>query len=305
MSIMDFSKKLGCNSRDGIRLSRLLELEKALNVSIVEPLRKHRRNKLDEQVNARLDRVYVCSNCGNECTERQHHQTSRSGNYFCSIRCARQFASKHGNTEEKRQQKSLKLKQKSSVIQPWKNFKHKKCITIETYIPGICPECGNEIPFERRHRKTCSNICAAKQRSKHISIACKGKTGGFHERSSNGKRGWYHGFYCASTYELAFVIYCLDHGIKIERNKKAYDYQWEGKIYKYYPDWIVNGDHYVETKNFITDRVLVKAAAVKDMPIEIIDKNGIVPYCEYVAEIYHLKYYKSSNDFWKLYDKKD
>ena len=72
-SIMDFSKKLGCNSRDGIRLSRLLELEKALNVSIVEPLRKQRRNKLDEQVNARLDRVYVCSNCGNECTERQHH----------------------------------------------------------------------------------------------------------------------------------------------------------------------------------------------------------------------------------------
>ncbi len=49
----------------------------------------------------------------------------------------------------------------------------------------------------------------------------------------------------------------------------------------------------------------MKAAAVKDMPIEIIDKNGIVPYCEYVAETYHLKYYKSSNDFWKLYDKKD
>jgi hypothetical protein len=39
-SIMDFSRQIGCDSRDGIRLSRLRELEKALNISIVEPLRK-------------------------------------------------------------------------------------------------------------------------------------------------------------------------------------------------------------------------------------------------------------------------
>ncbi len=47
-SIIDFSKRIGCNSRDGIRLSRLRELEKSLNISIIEPLRKHRRAKLDE-----------------------------------------------------------------------------------------------------------------------------------------------------------------------------------------------------------------------------------------------------------------
>ena len=288
-SIVDFSKRIGCNSRDGIRLSRLRELEKALNISIVEPLRKQRRDKLNKQVNARLDKIYICSNCGNTCTERQHHQTSRSGNHFCSKKCAKQFAAKFANTKEIRKQKALILKQ----------------AVIQRYIPKICPECGNEIPFERRKRKTCSDICASKYRSKILSQVLKGRTGGFHERSSNGKRGWYKGFYCASTYELAFVIYCLDHNIKIERNKKAYEYQWEGKTYKYYPDWIVNGDHYVETKNFITDRVLAKAAAVKDMPIEIIDKNGIDPYCKYVAETYHLKYYRSSNEFWKLYDKQD
>lgn len=176
---------------------------------------------------------------------------------------------------------------------------------VQNYIPKICPECGNKIPYKRRKCRTCSDICAKKQLSKNVSIALKGKTGGFRERSSNGKRGWYKGFYCASTYELAFVVYCLDHGIKIKRNKKAYEYEWEGKIHKYYPDWIINEDHYVETKNFITDQVLVKAAAVKDLPIEILDKNGIVSYCEYVAKTYHLKYYKFSNDFWKLYDKQD
>lgn len=136
-------------------------------------------------------------------------------------------------------------------------------------------------------------------------MSLKGKTGGFHERSSNGKRGWYRGFYCASTYELAFVIYCLDYGIKIERNKKAYEYRWKGKTYKYYPDWIVNGDHYVETKNFITDRVLVKAAAVDDMPIEILDTNKMIPYFEYVARTYGKKFNGKSNNFFELYDVKE
>ena len=60
-------------------------------------------------------------------------------------------------------------------------------------------------------------------------------------KSGRGKKGRYKGFWCDSTYELAFVIYCLDHNIPIQRNHKYYEYQYMNKTRRYYPDFIVNG----------------------------------------------------------------
>jgi hypothetical protein len=80
------------------------------------------------------------------------------------------------------------------------------------------------------------------------------------------------------------LIYCLDHNIKIVRNTKFYIYEYNGIKHKYYPDWLINDNLLVETKNFITDVVLTKAAAVDDMQIIIIDRDKIIPYCQYVAK---------------------
>lgn len=169
---------------------------------------------------------------------------------------------------------------------------------------GKCLICGKPVKYgiktccEEHRRILSGQIWSKKSRG-------TGKTGGFHERSSNGKRGWYKGFYCASTYELAFVIYCLDHDIQIERNKKFYEYTYNGRKSKYYPDWIVNGDRLVETKNYITEQVLVKAAAVNDMPIQILDTEKLLPYFEYVAKTYNKWYKGGCNNFYELYEKKD
>ena len=38
----------------------------------------------------------------------------------------------------------------------------------------------------------------------------KGKTGGIREGAGRSKSGWYKGYYCNSSYELAWVIYSLD-----------------------------------------------------------------------------------------------
>ena len=38
--------------------------------------------------------------------------------------------------------------------------------------------------------------------------------GGKRHGSGRGKKGWYKGYYCDSTWELAWVIYQLDHGVK-------------------------------------------------------------------------------------------
>lgn len=54
-------------------------------------------------------------------------------------------------------------------------------------------------------------------------------SGGLKEGTSRGKHGWYKGYWCDSSYELAFLIYCLDHKIKIERNREGFEYVFEGK----------------------------------------------------------------------------
>ena len=65
---------------------------------------------------------------------------------------------------------------------------------------------------------------------------------------------------------------------------------FNGEKHKYYPDWLIDDSFLVETKNFVTDLVLTKAAAVDDMQLIILDKFKMIPYCEYVAKKYHLNY---------------
>jgi hypothetical protein len=49
-------------------------------------------------------------------------------------------------------------------------------------------------------------------------VAKERKLGGYVKGSGRGKKGWYKGFFCDSSYELAYLIYCLDHQINIKRN---------------------------------------------------------------------------------------
>ena len=45
-----------------------------------------------------------------------------------------------------------------------------------------------------------------------------------------GIKGWYKGFWCDSSWELAYVIYNLDHGIEFRRNTEKFEYEYCGKI---------------------------------------------------------------------------
>ena len=44
-------------------------------------------------------------------------------------------------------------------------------------------------------------------------------SGGLRHGSGRGKKGWYKGYWCDSTWELAWVIYQLDNGKVPVRNK--------------------------------------------------------------------------------------
>ena len=68
--------------------------------------------------------------------------------------------------------------------------------------------------------------------------------GGIRQGAGYGKGGWYKGYWCDSTWELAWVIYHIDNNINFNRNKKGFDYVYQNTTNKYYPDFIIDEIYY-------------------------------------------------------------
>ena len=83
----------------------------------------------------------------------------------------------------------------------------------------------------------------SEETKKKISNTCQSnkKSGGYRKGSGIGKSGWYHGIWCDSTWELAYIIWCEANNKKIIRNTEYFDYTFEGKKHRYLPDFIVDG----------------------------------------------------------------
>jgi hypothetical protein len=74
-------------------------------------------------------------------------------------------------------------------------------------------------------------------------------SGGYRERSGRGKSGYYKGYYSASTWELAYIIYLLDNDISFNRNNNKYEYfDKKGNKKKYIPDFVLEDGTIVEIK---------------------------------------------------------
>ena len=108
------------------------------------------------------------------------------------------------------------------------------------------------------------------------------------------RKGWYKGYWCDSGWELAFVIYNLEHNIKFERNKRGFPYTFYKKEHLFYPDFIVEGK-YVEIKGIMDRKNKAKIAAFPE-PITVIQEKEMQKYLDYVKS----KYGKS---FANLYEK--
>ena len=119
--------------------------------------------------------------------------------------------------------------------------------------------------------------------------------GGYREKSGYGKSGTYKGIFCNSTWELAYLIYCIDKNYKIERCNKYYTYLGTDNLeHKYYPDFIVN-DEIVEIKGYITESWKMKLPIVERENIKVLYKDDMKDILEYVINTY-------GEDFYKLYD---
>lgn len=112
------------------------------------------------------------------------------------------------------------------------------------------------------------------------------KCGGLRHGAGKGKKGWYKGIYCDSTYELVYVIYNIDHNISFKRCKRVYEYEYNGEIHKYHPDFELEDGTLIEIKGYINDIVYIKLNAVTDRKIIMLTKEDLEYAFNYVKTSY-------------------
>jgi len=184
-----------------------------------------------------------------------------------------------------------------------KNFCSRKCANSRDFSEETKKKMSDSlkgnIPSNKGKKKTYVSICLKceekitstryKKELKYHKECWLSISGGIKQGSvKNYKSGWYKGFWCDSSYELAYLIYCLENDIKIERNKEGFEYVFECKKHLFYPDFIVEGK-YVEIKNFESD---LTDAKISYFPheIKVYYNDTIQPYLKYVKDKYGKKF---------------
>lgn len=186
-----------------------------------------------------------------------------SGHFFCSSSCAAIVNNKN------RVSKLFLIKKFTLLLK-----KRVKTLYLEN--PFHCCICKNSIPFRRRQYKTCSTLCGKKNK------------GGYNPGSGFSKHGWYKGYWCDSTYELIFLIYCLDHNIPIKRNTEKFFYQYKNKMHYYLPDFIIYNTTFIEIKGFYTNIVDIKQKSVVGKSLKILYKKDLQVEFNYVMNTYQV-----------------
>jgi|SanBayMetagenome_1026888.scaffolds.fasta_scaffold42991_1 endogenous inhibitor of DNA gyrase (YacG/DUF329 family) len=219
-----------------------------------------------------------CACCGSDISYEQRR------NKFCSHSCSAAITNLGRKVS-----KEHKDKVRNSVLE-WQRINPDK-VEKSQHIELTCQQCSEKffVPPSGKKRKFCSRKCADVGHDKSSS-------GGYREGSGRGKKGWYKGYWCDSSWELAWVIYSLEHDLKFKRNMTGFDYVFEGKQRKYYPDYLIDNSVYVEIKGYDQAQWQAKLKAFPHK-IEVLGKREIAPILTYVIEKY-------GKDFVRMYEKK-
>lgn len=97
-------------------------------------------------------------------------------------------------------------------------------------------------------------------------------------------RGWYKNFWVDSSWELAFLMWHLDHGKEIVKNTQNFPYPFRSGVKYYRPDFIVEGTYY-EIKGVMDYRSRRKLQYFP-YPIVIVGPKQIKPFLEYAESKY-------------------
>lgn len=100
----------------------------------------------------------------------------------------------------------------------------------------------------------------------------------------SGLTGWYRGYWCDSSWELAYVIYQLDHGVAFERCQERFEYLWDGHRHWWLPDF-KEGDTYVEIKGRMRARDVFKWVTFPHR-LRVLRQPEMKPIIEWVSDRY-------------------
>lgn len=117
----------------------------------------------------------------------------------------------------------------------------------------------------------------------------------------------YVGISFDSSWEVAFWIYNMDHGVEITRPKTSFEYYVHGKLRHDYPDFEIDGvfyelkgdqffdengvmrNPYDETQNDVYE---AKQACMKDHGVVVLRKADIMQCHQYVKETYGANFFE-------------
>lgn len=260
-----------------------------------------RKKEKFEKNNPLKEYKLICLVCGKEYILQIRQNQFNEGNYrkTCCSSCAHKLSLLHTNLEEKNKKISDSLKGKSPWIKGKKrinnlNINNRWTVNPDWTSYNICPICGKK--YYNKKLKYCSSECL--KIGKHTKLsdnAKKNNFGGYHPNSiKNHHHGNYKGIHCDSSWELAYLVYCLEHNIDIKRCTEVRYYKLNKKVCKYFPDFVVN-DQIVEIKGYFDKGAQIKSEQNPDIKVLLYDdlKDSL----EYTINKY-------GNNFWDiLYDK--
>ena len=232
----------------------------------------------------------ICEICGSEYKILIRHNQFEQGKYkhTCSRSCASKLTALHSDLKSKNN-KISKSNKGNIPINRNENFSYYK----------ECKYCGKYFDIRIRNSKSdfCCDECSNKSKHHKLSeISKKSNFGGYNPNSiKKHHHGNYKGIHCDSSWELAYLVWCLEHNIKIEICKEIRYYKLNKKLCKYLPDFVINDNEIIEIKGYYDKGAKIKSEQNPD--IKVLLKNDLIEQLNYVITKY-------GKEFWKvLYDK--
>lgn len=210
--------------------------------------KKKSKNSIERRTQTNLKKwkefeVY-CHNCNVPFNIKEYNvEKPKKEKYFCCRSCSnvRVWTEERRKKLSETAKKSEKVKRANKIIaennRGFKNVGGTK-IPLTPMVETPCLYCGEIILHKKSKKRKYHHDCWLK---------C---SGGIREGSSRGKYGVYKGYKCDSSYELAWVIYRLEHNLPFQRNNKGFNYVYRENNHTYYPDFVLPDNSYVEIKNF-------------------------------------------------------
>lgn len=261
---------------------------------IINKIQQTRQDNLNIN-NPIEEHICKCQYCGNDYKVNLRHNTFVKGIYnkTCSVECAHKLSTQNTNWEIAKQNISKNSKHYSWI--KGKKFINGQWKDDPNWLPyNICLICGNKV--YNKKCKYCSEECRKIGRHQKLSDLARNHNFGGYEPNSIKKyhHGNYKGIHYDSSWELAYLVWNIEHNIDIKRCNEVRTYITEdNKIHRYFPDFIVNNE-IIEIKGYFNKVAQLKAEQNPD--IHILKHEDLKDIIQYVINKYGNKYWEILND---------